>query len=175
MRYLKIFENFDDNQIVISTLKDILICIKTKKPLTSKLDAAKIMDLHDQCSDQKVMLYLRKAHEVTLQEASGKLVDLGYKFDSNNLESLIKMLEANPQKSAPTMKLESFDKFITESHEQSIKLTDAEMDLFSEESSLQELISKNKITLKNGEVFFDESDVETKEILDNYLEIPGKV
>lgn len=168
MRYLKFFENFDDNEVVISTLKDILSCVKTNKPLSSKLNGAKIMDIHDQCSDEKVMSYLIKVADVTLEEASGKVVDLKSKFDVNDLDALIKMLEANPQKSGTSMK-------VTESYNKSIKLTDEEMDLFSEESSLQELISKNKITLKNGEVLFDENDMETKEILDIYLEIPGKV
>ena len=168
MRYLKFFENFDDNEVVISTLKDILSCVKTNKPLSSKLNGAKIMDIHDQCSDEKVMSYLIKAADARLEEAIGKAVDLKSKFDVNDLDALIKMLEANPQKSGTSMK-------VTESYNKSIKLTDEEMDLFSEESSLQELISKNKIKLKNGEVLFDESDAETKEILDIYLEIPGKV
>ncbi len=175
MRYLKFFENFDDNKVVISTLKDILSCVKTNKPLSSKLNGTKIMDIHDQCSDEKIMGYLIKAADVTLEEASGKMVDLKSKFDVNDLDALIKMLEANPQKSETSMKVESFNTFVTESHNKSIKLTDEEMDLFSEESSLQELISKNKIKLKNGEVLFDESDKETKETLDIYLEIPGKV
>jgi hypothetical protein len=174
MKYLKFFENFDDNKIVISTLKDILSCVKTNKPL-SKLNVAKIMDIHDQCSDEKVMSYLIKAADARLEEAIGKAVDLKSKFDVNDLDALIKMLEANPEKSETSMKVESFNTFVTESHNKSIKLTDEEMDLFSEESSLQELISKNKITLKNGEVLFDENDAETKETLDIYLEIPGKV
>jgi hypothetical protein len=175
MKYLKFFEKFDDNKVVISTLKDILSCVKTNKPLSSKLNGAKIMDIHDQCSDEKVMEYLIKAADVTLEEASGKAVDLKYKFDTNDLDALIKMLEANPQKSEKSMKVERFNTFINESHNKSIKLTDEEMDLFSEESSLQELITKNKITLKNGEVLFDENDAETKETLDIYLEIPGKL
>jgi len=173
MKYLKFFENFDDNKIVISTLKDILSCVKTNKPL-SKLNVAKIMDIHDQCSDEKVMSYLIKAADARLEEAIGKAVDLKSKY-VNDLDALIKMLEANPEKSETSMKVESFNTFVTESHNKSIKLTDEEMDLFSEESSLQELISKNKITLKNGEVLFDENDAETKETLDIYLEIPGKV
>ena len=45
------------------------------------------------------------------------------------------------------------------------------MNLFSQESSLQELITKSKITLKNGEVLYDETDKETKELLSQYLKI----
>jgi hypothetical protein len=40
------------------------------------------------------------------------------------------------------------------------------MNLFSQEATLQELITKNKITLKNKEVLFDENDEETRDVYD---------
>jgi hypothetical protein len=43
------------------------------------------------------------------------------------------------------------------------------------EETIKNLENHNKITLKNGEVLFDENDQETKELLDQYLEIPGKI
>ena len=49
------------------------------------------------------------------------------------------------------------------------------MNLFSQEPALQELITNQKITLKNKEVLFDENDEETRDLLDQYLEMPGKV
>jgi hypothetical protein len=73
------------------------------------------------------------------------------------------------------MKVKKYQEFISESHNKRVHVSDSEMNLFSSESSLQKLITDNKITLKNGEVLFDENDMETKEILDQYLEIPGKV
>jgi len=74
------------------------------------------------------------------------------------------------------MRVKRYQQFIKESnHNKSVKVSEDEMSLFSQESSLQKLITDNKITLKNGEVLFDESDLETKEILDQYLEIPGKI
>ncbi len=73
------------------------------------------------------------------------------------------------------MKVKKYSDFIKESHSKSVHISEDEMNLFSSEPVLQELITKNKITLKNGEVLFDENDEETKEILDQYLEIPGKV
>ena len=73
------------------------------------------------------------------------------------------------------MKLKKFEQFIKESHSKSVHISEDEMNLFSQEPALQELITKNKITLKNGEVLFDENDEETKQLLDQYLEIPGKV
>lgn len=73
------------------------------------------------------------------------------------------------------MKLKKYSEFIKESHSKSVRISEDEMNLFSQEPVLQELISNNKITLKNGEVLYDESDIETKNILDQYLEIPGKI
>lgn len=74
------------------------------------------------------------------------------------------------------MRVKKYLDFINESnHSKSIKVSEDEMNLFSSESALQKLITDRKITLKNGEVLFDESDQETKEILDQYLEMPGKI
>jgi hypothetical protein len=72
------------------------------------------------------------------------------------------------------MKVKKYQEFINESHSKSVHISEEEMNLFSQEATLQELITKNKITLKNGEVLFDENDEETRELLDQYLEIPGK-
>ena len=73
------------------------------------------------------------------------------------------------------MKVKKYQEFIKESHSKSVHISEDEMTLFSQEPALQELISNNKITLKNGEVLFDENDEETRNLLDQYLEIPGKV
>ena len=175
MKYLKLFENFNDNKPVINALKDILSCIKTSKKITSKLNGGTIMDLHDNCDDEQVMNFLSKAAEIAGEEIQGTQIDLKTQFDEKELEGLIRILEANPEKAETGMKVESFSKFISESHNKSIHISDSEMDLFSSESSLQKLITDNKITLKNGEVLFDENDMETKEILDQYLEMPGSV
>jgi hypothetical protein len=72
------------------------------------------------------------------------------------------------------MRLKKWNQFINESHSKSVHVSEDEMNLFSQEPALQELITKNKITLKNGEVLFDENDEETRNLLDQYLEIPGK-
>lgn len=73
------------------------------------------------------------------------------------------------------MKVKKYQEFISESHNKRVHVSEEEMNLFSSESTLQKLITDRKITLKNGEVLFDENDEETKEILDQYLEMPGKV
>jgi len=73
------------------------------------------------------------------------------------------------------MKVKRYNEFIKESHSKSVHISEEEMNLFSQEAALQELITKNKITLKNCEVLFDENDEETKQLLDQYLEMPGKV
>jgi hypothetical protein len=73
------------------------------------------------------------------------------------------------------MKVKKYQEFIKESHSKSVHISEEEMNLFSQEAALQELITKNKITLKNCEVLFDENDEETRNLLDQYLEIPGKV
>lgn len=175
MKYLKLFESFDDNKPVINELKKILNCTKTGKSIISELNGGTLMDLHDKCDDPQVQEFLFKAAEIAGQEAGGIKVNPKDFFDSNELEGLIRILEANPEKDESGMKVESFSKFISESHNKSISLSEDEMNLFSSESPLQKLITDKKITLKNGEVLFDENDEETKEILDQYLEMPGKV
>jgi len=70
--------------------------------------------------------------------------------------------------------IKKYADFIKESHTKTIKLSDEEVGLFNQEPLLQKLVSNNKISLYDGEVKYDESDIETKEVLDQYLEIPGK-
>lgn len=55
-----------------------------------------------------------------------------------------------------------------------IKLNKEEVDLFTNEPVLQKLVSDGKVGLFNDEVWYTETDSATKEILDQYLEIPGK-
>ena len=171
MRYLKLFEKFDDNKEVVDTLKKILICVKTGKKITSKINGGTAIDLHDRCSDEKVIEVLSKTVEVIDKEIQGTQVHLKSIFDVNELEGLIQVLEDNPKRQQNIIKLENFSKFIKESHTKSIQISEDEMNLFSQESSLQELITKSKITLKNGEVLYDETDKETKELLSQYLKI----
>ena len=56
-----------------------------------------------------------------------------------------------------------------------IKLTPEEVSLFTSEPLLQTLISDKKVKLYKDEVQYDELDIQTKEVLDQYLELPGKV
>jgi hypothetical protein len=175
MKHLKLFENFDDNEPVIKTLETILSLVKSNKRLSSKLNGGTVMDLHDRCSDPQVMEILMNAVDVISHEIEGTTVKASDFIDTDELEGLIRILKANPEKSESGMKLEKFSKFIKESHTKSVHISDDEMNLFSDESALQELITKNKITLKNKEVLFDENDEETRQLLDQYLEMPGKV
>ncbi len=170
-----LFESFDDNKEVVDALKKILSCTKSGKSITSTLNGGAIMDLHDKCDDPQVQEFLVKAAEIAGEELEGTKVNLKDFFDINELEGLIRILEANPEKDEEGMKVERFSTFISESHNKRVSVSEDEMNLFSSESALQKLITDNKITLKNGEVLFDENDMQTKEILDQYLEIPGKV
>jgi nucleoid DNA-binding protein len=52
-----------------------------------------------------------------------------------------------------------------------IDISEEEVDLFSSEPSLQKLISDSKVSLIGKEVWYKESDNETKKVLDQYLEI----
>jgi hypothetical protein len=174
MKYLKLFENFEDNKPVIETLETILSLVKSGKRLSSKLNGGTIMDLHDECSDPQIMEILTNAVDIISQELEGTKVDTSHLIDTNELEGIIRILKANPEKSEEGMKVERFLNFVKESHSKSVHVSEDEMNLFSQEPALQELITKNKITLKNGEVLFDENDEETKQLLDQYLEIPGK-
>ena len=174
MKYLKLFENFEDNKPVIEALETILSLIKSGKKLSSKLNGGTVMDLHDGCSDPQVMEILTNAVDVISQELEGTKVDASQFIDVDELEGIVRILKANPEKSEEGMKVERFSNFVKESHSKSVHVSEDEMNLFSQEPALQELITKNKITLKNGEVLFDENDEETKQLLDQYLEIPGK-
>jgi hypothetical protein len=79
--------------------------------------------------------------------------------------------------------LKRYSQFINESNvpgpntEGSLKLniSEEEVNLFSEEPSLQKLISDQKVALFDKEVWFNSSDNNTKEILDQYLEISESV
>ena len=72
--------------------------------------------------------------------------------------------------------IKKWNNFINESnHNKSISLSEDEMNLFSDEPALEELIASRKVTLKNGQVLYDENDSETRDLLDQYLEIPGKL
>ena len=174
MKYLKLFENFEDNKPVIETLETILSLVKSGKRLSSKLNGGTVMDLHDGCSDSQVMEILSNVVDVISKEIEGTKVDSSHFIDTDELEGIIRILKANPEKSDDVMKVESFSNFVKESHSKSVHISEEEMNLFSQESALQELITKNKITLKNGEVLFDENDEETRQLLDQYLEMPGK-
>ena len=170
MRYLKLFENFDDNKEVVDALKKILNCIKNGKKITSVLNGGTLMDLHDNCSDEQVMNFLSKASEVAGEEIQGTQVDLKNQFDANELEGLIRILEGNPEKAEPKMELE-----LSESLDSFHHISEDEYNQFSQVPVLGELITKSKVKLEKDRIFYDENDVETKEILDQYLEIPDKV
>jgi hypothetical protein len=169
MKYLKLFEAFEDNESVVETLETILSLVKSGKSLSSKLNGGTVMDLHDKCSDPQVMEILSNVVDVISQEVEGNKVDATQLIDTNELEGIIRILKANPEKSSGGMKP------VKESHNKSVDISEDEMNLFSDEPALQELISKNKITLRNGKVLFDESDEDTKTLLDVYLELPGKI
>jgi len=70
--------------------------------------------------------------------------------------------------------IKKYADFIKESHNKTIKLNDEEVGLFNQEPLLQKLISDKKVSLYDNEVKYDESDIQTKEVLDQYLEVPGK-
>ena len=71
--------------------------------------------------------------------------------------------------------IKKYADFIKESHSKTIKLSSEEVSLFSSEPVLQSLISDEKVSLSKDSIQYDESDIKTKEILDQYLEIVGKV
>lgn len=68
--------------------------------------------------------------------------------------------------------IKKYADFIKES--KTIKLTPEEVSLFTSEPVLQSLISDEKVTLSKDSIQYEESDIKTKEILDQYLELPGK-
>ena len=70
--------------------------------------------------------------------------------------------------------IKKYADFIKESHSKTIKISSEDVSLFTSEPLLQKLISDKKVSLYDNEVNYDESDTQTKEVLDQYLEIPGK-
>lgn len=174
MKYLKLFESFDDNKEVVEALIKIQVCIKTGVPITSKLNAGTLIELHDQCQDEEVMDFLLGASGIAEQELRGEKVMSGQFMDSDQLRALITKLEANPVRSTTALKIESYSRFILEGHTYAVKISPVEMELFSQEPVLGELITNGKITLRDGEVLFDENDTETREILDQHLEMSGE-
>ena len=56
-----------------------------------------------------------------------------------------------------------------------VQISEEEMNLFSQEPPLQKLITDDKISLMNCEVWYSEEDTETRDLLDQYLEMPGKI
>ena len=97
MKYLKLFENFEDNQPVIETLETILSLVKSGKRLSSQLNGGSVMDLHDECSDPQVMEILANTVDVISQEVEGTQVKTSDFIDVNELEGLIRILKANPK------------------------------------------------------------------------------
>lgn len=174
MKYIKLFESFDDNKKVVEALKKIQDCIETGRPITDELNAGALVELHDQCEDEEVQGFLLGASKIAEQELRGEKVMSGQFMDSDQFRALITKLEANPVRSTPGMKIESYSRFMLETHTYAVKISTPEMDLFSQQAVLGELIANGKITLKDGEVLFDENDRETREILDQYLEMPGE-
>ena len=67
------------------------------------------------------------------------------------------------------MKIKKFNQFINESS--SIEMKDEWSSLIRETPELSNLISNRKIELKDGKLFYDESDEDTTEILKSYLGI----
>lgn len=98
MKYLKLFESFDDNKPVIDALEKILTCAKSGSPVTSKLNGGTIMDLHDECTDPQVQEFLVAAAEAVSDEIQGTKVNLKDMIDVQELEGVIRILKANPEK-----------------------------------------------------------------------------
>jgi hypothetical protein len=166
MRYLQLFENFDDNKPVIDALKTILRCINSGKKISSEINGGKLMDLHDKCEDPQVQEFLVKAAEVAGEEIQGTIIDLNFEFDKNELEGLIRILEANPEKDEDSnFKIERFTKLTNESLNNFHHISEEELNLFSQVPALEELITKMKVRLEKDGIHFDENDSETVEIL----------
>lgn len=55
-----------------------------------------------------------------------------------------------------------------------ITISDEEVNSFSDEPALSKLIYDDKVSLLGNEVWYLENDEQTKAILDQYLEVPGK-
>jgi hypothetical protein len=71
--------------------------------------------------------------------------------------------------------IKKYEDFIKESHSKTVKLNSEDVSLFTSEPLLQKLVADKKVSLFGDEVKYDESDIQTKEVLDQYLEIAGKV
>jgi hypothetical protein len=71
--------------------------------------------------------------------------------------------------------IKKYEDFIKESHSKTVKLSPEDVSLFTSEPLLQKLVADKKVSLFDDEVNYDESDIQTKEVLDQYLELPGKV
>ena len=71
--------------------------------------------------------------------------------------------------------IKRYEDFINESHSKTVKLSPEDVSLFTSEPLLQKLVADKKVSLFDNEVKYDESDIQTKEVLDQYLEIAGKV
>jgi hypothetical protein len=71
--------------------------------------------------------------------------------------------------------IKKYADFIKESHSKTVKLSSEDVSLFTSEPLLQKLVADKKVSLFGDEVKYDESDIQTKEVLDQYLEIAGKV
>jgi hypothetical protein len=97
MKHLKLFENFEDNKEVVNALKKIHSCINSGKSIISQLNGGTLMDLHDKCDDPQVQEFLIKAAEVAAEETQGTKVELKDIFDIDELNGLIRILEANPK------------------------------------------------------------------------------
>ena len=70
--------------------------------------------------------------------------------------------------------IKKYEDFIKESHSKTVKLNSEDVSLFTSEPLLQKLVSDKKVSLFDDEGNYDESDIQTKEVLDQYLELPGK-
>ena len=71
--------------------------------------------------------------------------------------------------------IKKYADFIKESHSKTVKLNSEDVSLFTSEPLLQKLVADKKVSLFDDEVKYDESDIQTKDVLDQYLELPGKV
>jgi len=97
MKYLKLFENFNDNEPVVKTLETILKLVKSGKRLSSELNGGTVMDIHDKCDDPQIMEILANAVDIISQELEGTQVKASDFIDVNELEGLIRILKANPE------------------------------------------------------------------------------
>ena len=95
MKYLKMFENFDNNKPVIDALNDIIDCVKSGKKLSSKLNGGTLRDLHDKCDGEDVRTILKAASDIISDEIKGTVVDLRtiQQLDTKKIESLIDVLQ----------------------------------------------------------------------------------